>query len=109
SPTTETPIPTTETPPTEVTPSPTTETPIPTTETPVPTTEVPATVTTVPPTPTLNPLANGGFEADADGDKLPDGWKRKKTTIAKPDKLKCDKVDKTFAYSGACAFMFKGN
>ena len=105
-PTTETPVATTETPPTEVTPSPTTETP-------VPSTEVPPTAITVPPTattaPTINLLANGGFEVDADGDKLPDSWKGKKTTIASADKLKCDKADKTFAYNGTCAFMFKGN
>ena len=106
SPTTETPVPTTETPLTEVTPSPTTETP-------VPTTEVPPTATTVPPTattaPTINLLMNGGFEVDADGDKLPDGWTGKKTATANPDKIKCDKADKKFAHSAPCAFMFKGN
>ena len=86
-------------PPTEVTPS--------------PTTEVPPTATTVPPTattaPTVNLLMNGGFEVDANGDKLPDGWTGKKTATANPDKIKCDKADKKFAHSAPCAFMFKGN
>lgn len=54
-------------------------------------------------------LTNGGFEIDADGDKIPDQWKEKNTHLPKKDKLKCNKNGKTFAYSGSCAFMVRGN
>jgi hypothetical protein len=54
-------------------------------------------------------LINTDFELDSNGDKLPDGWTGKKTDIASTDKLKCNKPEKVFAYSGDCAFMFKGN
>jgi hypothetical protein len=65
--------------------------------------------TSAPPTPTLLPptepgngvelLVNGGFESDAVG------WT---VTNATSDKVKCNKDDKTFAYSGNCAWQFKG-
>jgi CSLREA domain-containing protein len=58
---------------------------------------------------TVELLTNGGFEVDGNGDKLPDGWKAKKTELAKADKLKCNKPDKVVAYSGNCAFQFSGN
>jgi hypothetical protein len=54
-------------------------------------------------------LTNGDFEIDTDADKNPDTWEGKKTDEAKADKLKCNKEGKVFAYSGDCAFMFKGN
>ncbi len=61
-------------------------------------------------------IVNGGFEADVDGDKLPDGWNAKGMS---KDKLKCnkdktddgdfdDEEDKLFTSYGACAFMFRG-
>ncbi len=47
-------------------------------------------------------LANGGFETDANADKVPDGW----TLLNKTgDKLLCDPAK---AHSGNCAFNFKG-
>ena len=58
---------------------------------------------------TIELLVNGGFEADADGDKIPDGWEGRRTNLPKKDKIKCNKPDKAFANTGTCAFMFKGN
>src|SRR5690606_27806401 len=58
---------------------------------------------------TIDLLTNNGFEADANGDKIPDGWSGKKTDLPKKDKLKCNKNGKVFTNSGECAFMFKGN
>jgi large repetitive protein len=80
-----------------VTPTPETPTPeTPTPETPVPTTPAPGTEL----------LVNGGFEAIRENDK-PDHtpWELVNET---GDKIKCNKEDKTFAYSGNCAFRFKG-
>jgi hypothetical protein len=54
-------------------------------------------------------LQNGGFELDADSNKIPDGWTGKDTDLDSADKQKCDKEDKFFAHSGLCAFQFKGN
>lgn len=54
-------------------------------------------------------LTNPGFEVNLDGDKIPDGWTGKNTTLVKSDKVKCDKPGKPVAYSGSCAFMFRGN
>lgn len=50
-------------------------------------------------------LANGGFEVDANGDKIADGW-----TVAgvTKDKRRCNKPTATFTPFGNCAFMFKG-
>ena len=93
---TETPVPTTET------PVPTTETPTPTTETPTPTTETPT------PEPVGELIENGGFEVvNASGKPVIDPWVLKNGT---GDKGKCDKPEKNkfFAYSGNCAFRFKG-
>lgn len=52
-------------------------------------------------------LVNGGFEIDTNGDKMPDGWSVKFPT---KEKIKCNKPekDKIFAFSGLCAFQFKG-
>jgi hypothetical protein len=58
---------------------------------------------------TVELLTDGGFEADTDGDNLPDQWKGKKTHLVKKDKLKCNKNGKIFANSGNCAFMIRGN
>src|SRR5690606_26522790 len=58
---------------------------------------------------TVELLVNGGFEADTDGDKIPDGWEGRRTNLPKKDKIKCNKPDKSFASTGSCAFMFKGN
>lgn len=54
-------------------------------------------------------LTNPGFEADTDGDGLPDGWSGKGIQLAKADQRKCNKATKVVAYSGECAFRFKGN
>jgi hypothetical protein len=61
-------------------------------------------------TPTNQPttgefIFNGGFEEDSNGDGEPEDWKMKNST---KDKLKCNKPGKLIAYSGDCAFMFKG-
>lgn len=67
------------------------------------------TFTTVPePVSVLN---NGGFEALSRIGKVPSNWVGKNTSLFKKDKQKCDKPEKGkyFAYSGDCAFMFKGN
>jgi hypothetical protein len=55
------------------------------------------------PSPTLTPaihdlLINGGFEDDS-------GWEGKNLS---KDKIVCNKPDKTLAFEGNCAFMFKG-
>ncbi|MBC8098088.1 MAG: hypothetical protein H7Y11_01480, partial [Armatimonadetes bacterium] len=50
-------------------------------------------------------LLNGGFELDAEADKIPDGWLGKNLT---GDKRKCNKPGKVIAYEGECAFEFKG-
>ena len=50
-------------------------------------------------------MVNGGFEVDANGDKVPDGWKGVDLT---KDSLKCNKDTKTVAHDGNCAFKFKG-
>ncbi len=51
-------------------------------------------------------LANGGFEADANGDKIADGW-----TVAgvTKDKRRCNKPTVTITPFGNCAFVFKGS
>jgi hypothetical protein len=49
-------------------------------------------------------LVNGGFEADTNGDKNPDGWTAKNSTS---DKRKCDKPGKIIAYEGSCVYQFK--
>ncbi|HEX2619367.1 MAG TPA: FG-GAP repeat protein, partial [Phototrophicaceae bacterium] len=54
-------------------------------------------------------LINGGFETDANTDKLPDRWSSSNTTTDKSDKLKCDKPGSPVAHTGNCAFMFRGN
>jgi hypothetical protein len=58
------------------------------------------------PDPGLEMITNGGFETNADGDKLPDGWKAKRLS---KDRLKCNKGGKIFAFEGQCAFQFKGS
>jgi hypothetical protein len=60
---------------------------------------------------TVELLLNTSFETDSDGDgdKIPDGWTGKNTSVSKADKQKCNKNGKVFAYSGICAFIFKGN
>jgi hypothetical protein len=57
---------------------------------------------------TVELLTNSGFEIDADGNRLPDGWKGKHTDLAKSDRLKCS-TSEAIAYTGQCAFMFRGN
>ena len=49
-------------------------------------------------------LANSSFEADLNGDKVPDGWKPQNLSL---DKLRCNTVTKTFAIDGNCAFQMK--
>jgi hypothetical protein len=57
------------------------------------------------PTPTGQDLViNGGFEIDADGDKLPDGW-----SSNVPNVIRCNKPDKpNYAIEGNCALRLKG-
>jgi hypothetical protein len=51
-------------------------------------------------------LQNGEFETtDATKPSLPAQWSGKQLS---KDKLKCNTADKTFAYEGNCAFLFKG-
>jgi hypothetical protein len=90
------------------------------TSTPTPTqtstTSVPPTLTPLAatPTPTNTPLpdgtvellVNGGFEIDAEANRVPDGWTLKRTS---GDNRKCNTADKPIAYEGACAFQFKGS
>lgn len=54
-------------------------------------------------------LTNGGFEIDGNGDNIPDGWTGKRLDLAKTDRIKCNKPNKSVANSGNCAFQFKGN
>jgi glucose/arabinose dehydrogenase len=69
----------------------------PTPETPVPTTPAP-TGTEV--------LVNGGFELlKTNGKPEIAPWELANET---GDKVKCNKIDKTFSYTGSCAFRFKG-
>ncbi|HEX2622705.1 MAG TPA: hypothetical protein VHL11_21250, partial [Phototrophicaceae bacterium] len=49
-------------------------------------------------------LINGGFETDANTDKIPDNWIQKNPT---GDKQKCNKPGKVIAYEGNCAYHFK--
>jgi hypothetical protein len=76
--------------------------PVPT-ETPIPVTPT-STPVTPPETPVSPPEGNlivdGGFEQDLTG------WKSKHLS---GDKVKCNTATKTVAYSGLCAFRFKGN
>lgn len=51
-------------------------------------------------------LVNGGFEADANNDKIPDGWT---VAGATKDKRRCNKPTVTITTFGNCAFMFKGS
>jgi hypothetical protein len=71
-----------------------------------PTVEAP-TATPTEETPGVELVDNGGFEL-LDSNNLPDltPW-----TVANGsgDKIKCNKEDKVFAYSGNCAFRFKGS
>lgn len=84
-----------------VTPTPT-ETDVPsTTETP----EAPTATATATEIAGVELLINGDMETDVNGDKIPDGWQGKKLL---KDKQKCNKPEKTIAYQGDCAFMFKG-
>jgi M6 family metalloprotease-like protein len=53
-----------------------------------------------------NLVINGGMEGDTNGDQVPDGWTGKGLL---GDKLRCDTVDKVFAYADNCAFQFKGS
>jgi hypothetical protein len=79
------------------------------TATPMVTGEQPTSESTAQPTQTSTPastpiaggelLINGSFEAATTG------WKGKSLS---QDKVKCDKPDKSFAYTGDCAFLFKG-
>jgi hypothetical protein len=60
---------------------------------------------------TLTPQAielvvNGDFEDDLDVDNVPDGWELRNPS---GDKRICDKLGKKVAYSGGCAFQFKGS
>jgi hypothetical protein len=51
-------------------------------------------------------LQNGGFETpDASKPSVPDQWSGKQLS---KDKLKCNTAEKTFAFEGSCAFLFKG-
>ena len=59
----------------------------------------PTPVITDTPQPAVELLINGGFENNATG------WTVKNAT---GDKVKCNKPTKTFAYSGNCAWRFKG-
>jgi hypothetical protein len=114
---TETETPTAETPTDTPTLEPPTETPTPETPTETLTPSITPTEPTFTPTasqtftptrtpdPGLEMIANGGFETNADGDKLPDGWKAKRLS---KDRLKCNKGEKVFAFEGQCAFQFKG-
>jgi hypothetical protein len=55
-----------------------------------------------------NPLqlvVNGGFEAYAQDTKIPANWTLKDGS---KDKVKCNSANKTVAFAGLCAFMFKG-
>jgi hypothetical protein len=55
-----------------------------------------------------NPLqlvVNGSFENFAQDTKIPAGWTLKD---ASKDKTKCNTANKTVAFTGACAFLFKG-
>jgi M6 family metalloprotease-like protein len=81
---------------------------VPPTATPVPPTPVPTSTPGGPtetPNPATNLVLNGGMEAATDNESLPDAWALKNLT---GDKRKCNKTDKTVAYIGNCAFMFKG-
>jgi Leucine-rich repeat (LRR) protein len=95
--------------PTGATPTPTAETPEVTetanTPTASPTNDPSVTPTATGETSAPNFVSNGGFEEDSNGDGEPEDWKMKNST---KDKLKCDKPGKPVAYSGDCAFMFKG-
>lgn len=51
-------------------------------------------------------LLNGDFNADADGNKIPDGWKLKLPTR---DKLLCNNERRTVAFAGRCAMKFAGS
>ncbi|MBK9125882.1 MAG: CSLREA domain-containing protein [Chloroflexi bacterium] len=51
----------------------------------------------------VTPLVNGSME-DGDDDGVPDGWTGSDLS---GDKVKCNKVDKTFAVLDACAMRFK--
>jgi hypothetical protein len=56
--------------------------------------------------PTLELLVNGSFENDADGNYVPDGWRRKNTI---DDGRRCNKFGQPpLAYVGQCAYLFKG-
>ncbi len=50
-------------------------------------------------------VLNGGMEADASGDKIPEEWTGKNLT---KDSRKCNSETKTVANTGNCAFAFKG-
>jgi hypothetical protein len=75
-----------------------------------PTNEVNVTSTLAPtlsPTPApIELVVNGDFELDTEPDKIPDGWLPKYLSL---DKRVCNKPDKTVAFSGSCAFRFKGS
>ncbi len=64
----------------------------------------------IPPTqdPNANLVLNGDMEIATANKNLPDEWSFKNLT---KDKIKCNKPEKnkTFAYTGNCAFMFKGS
>lgn len=53
----------------------------------------------------LELIINGDFEVDMDGNKIPDQWTPQGLY---KDKQICNKPDKIVAYSGSCAFKFKG-
>ena len=51
-------------------------------------------------------LKNGDFNADADGNKIPDGWS---LTLPTSDKLLCNNANRTVSFAGRCAVKFLGS
>lgn len=51
-------------------------------------------------------LRNGDFNADDDGNKIPDGWV---LTSQTSDKMLCNNARRTVAFAGRCAMKFAGS
>lgn len=77
---------------------------------PSPTTTIVPTATPIPPTQTPIPdgarqlVFNGGFEGVVSEAGVPFNWQVKN---GKGEKVKCNDLDKLYAFQGQCAFMFK--